>query len=293
MFMLMMPLMMSLMVAAKCNKWTNPSPRATFDLNGLALKDSFYKTSDTYLRSSRPFDYLFNLCTDIKFPPGFEKPCKARQDELGGKEVAAVQTQNVTSDGKSDAQCIVLGLEEKIQYSLLDNSDNNGVVGVQVVFDGGNKCRNDDATPRKFRLNIKCVKEQTTLNFLSTVSEDLDNGCEYEADIFSIYGCPTECHSSNHASLCSNHGVCGIDSEANKARCFCNAGWTNGDCSKQADDSSGPSSGSINTILIVLVLILLVMLLGLGYVLYGKIKALNADDVPYNALEAEGQSGNM
>lgn len=264
---------------AGCAKYSHPNPKATFDLNGLA-KQGGYFARDTYVNSGRPFDYYFNLCGETPQP---DKNCEA-WDALG--DIVAYQFENV-SEAAPEGKCWALGAQKDPVYKLLDDTNNNAAVGVRITFDGGSECRKDEATPRKFAVNVRCVKEKTSLNFLSTVSEDLENGCEYEVDIFSIHGCPTECHSTTHEKLCSGHGVCGIDSEAQKARCFCNTDWDGPDCAEEKKAKSGPSSTKVNTILLFLVFVLLAGFFILSFFLYGKIKALNADDVRYNALDTD------
>lgn len=273
----------SFVAADKCTSWKSSSPEATFDLSPLTKKGGYF-AKDTYVRASRPFDYYFNLCGSVPYP---DKICEEWEDM---QPVAAFQLENATSN--TPAKCIALGKKNDVSYKLLHEDGSNAAVGVQVVFEKGAKCNKEGESNRKFAINVRCVKEKTTLNFLSSVSEDLDNGCEYEVDMYSIHGCPTECHSTSHDKLCSGHGVCAIDTEANKARCFCNAEWGGPDCA-EAQSGGGPSSASVNTTLMVLTMLLLVALLVLSYVLYGKIKALNADDVPYNALDTEAGSGQM
>merc|ERR1740130_1414680 len=223
------------------------------------------------------FDYYFNLCSDAPKP---DPLCDA-WDDLGG--VVAYQIENTTQK----KSCTALGIKKDPTFEILDSLEtkNNALMGVKITFENGAACRKEADEKRKFSVNVRCVKEKTTLKRISTVSEDLEQGCVYEVDIFDIAGCPTECHSSSHTQLCAGHGVCGMDSGSNRARCFCNDGWGSADCNEEVSESTGPSSSSVNSVLIVFVIILLGLLLGLSYVLYGRIKALNADSNPYGAFE--------
>lgn len=262
--------------------YSHGSPKATFDLGPLAKSVGSYMTTDTYARLTRPFDYYFNVCEGVKTSP--YKKCE-EYDQLGS--VTAYQIENGTIANGNKKRCYALGVKEKQTFEIIDSVEtkNNAFLGVRVKYEGGTRCRKEGDTGRTFSINVRCVKEATTLKQLSSVSEDLDEGCGYEVDMYSIYGCPTECHTSSHDKLCSGHGVCGIDTESNRARCFCNTGWTGDGCADEQDVTPGTSSASVNTTLIVFVVLLLVALLGLSYVLYGKIKALNADDNPYGALD--------
>jgi len=264
--------------AADCT-YSHSSPRATFDLSPLVKKHGSYFAKDTYARTARPFDYYFNLCHAAQKPN--EDSCQSDDD----KTVVAWQFENASDP--TQQVCTPLGVNEENYFEILDavETKNNALIGVRVVFAGGAECKKEGDAGRKFAVNVRCTKEKTTLAPISTVSEDLEEGCLYEVDIFDIAGCPTECHSKSHQELCSTHGVCGMDSGSNRARCFCNDGWGGDKCDEAEEETSGPSSSSINTVLIVFVIILLALLLGLSYVLYGRIKALNADTNPYGAFE--------
>jgi len=263
--------------AADC---TYKHSSGTFDLSSLVKKQGSYFAKDTYARSARPFDYYFNLCHVVPKPSSL---CNGWDNIEGGDTVAAYQFENTSAVQK----CTPLGVTERTTYEILDTTEtkNNAFIGVRVIFSGGAECKKEGNAKRKFAVNVRCTKEKTTLAPISTVSEDLEEGCLYEVDIFDIAGCPTECHSKSHQELCSTHGVCGMDSGSNRARCFCNDGWGGDKCDEAEEESSGPSSSSVNTVLIVFVIILLALLLGLSYVLYGRIKALNADTNPYGAFE--------
>jgi len=259
--------------------YKHSSPRASFDLTSLKKKTGFYFAKDTYARTARPFDYYFNMCAGIQQQQLPSVNCLADDKE----DVVAWQFENA-SDPKQQ-KCTALGRNKEKTFEILDSVEtkNNALIGVRVLYEDGAECKG--GAKRKFAVNVRCVKEKTTLAPISTVSEDIEEGCLYEVDIFDIAGCPTECHSKGHQELCSTHGVCGMDSGSNRARCFCNDGWGGDKCDEAEEESSGPSAGSVNSVLIVFVIILLALLLGLSYVLYGRIKALNADTNPYGAFE--------
>lgn len=246
---------------------------ATFDLSKLTKPaGQVYRTKDTFWRDERrPFYYDFNICAKAPSP---DPSCDVFEDGA----VAAYQVSNSTVK-----KCFALGSVDSMGWELLDHEDSNAALGVRLFYEDGQEC----STPglkRSFKINVYCAKEESTLAPLSTASEDLQATCTYEVDVHSVWGCPTECHSSTHDKLCTGHGTCSIDRTLNKARCFCNEGWGGEECNKEMKEFAGPSSSSVNTALFVIVVLLLLVLLYVSYVLFGKIKALNYDSNPYGAM---------
>lgn len=251
--------------------------KASFDLKALMqAPDHRLEANDTYFSSyinPRPFRYFFNVCDKLN-DPNDERLC----------------TQNVTTDtsafqiidhGSEKAECMILGKTASREWALIDAENDNAAVGVKLTYRGGSSC--GDNKFRSFNINFRCVETGSTLAPISTVSEQVT--CAYDVTMSSIWGCPTECHSPDHRSLCSNHGVCAVDQTAKKARCFCNKGWSGELCSTSSPESEGDKSNSVTSTLIVFAILLLIALLVVAYVLQAKIRKLNSDDNPYGAFE--------
>jgi len=155
-------------------------------------------------------------------------------------------------------------------------------VGVKLTYGSGIPCRDAPGKARKFTIELSCVHELSALPPVSTVHED--QFCEYRVTIESIWGCPTECHSSDHSGVCGGHGICAVDTGKGRSRCFCNLGKGGPDCALDVTPDTG-SSGKVTAILVTIVILLLMALFALAGVLYVRIKKLNSDDNPYGAFD--------
>lgn len=68
-----------------------------------------------------------------------------------------------------------------------------------------------------------------------TFVEELDP-CTYQVFLPSTYGCPLQCPTSaSNALVCSNQGICRYDTDLSNARCFCDDGYVEKDCSSPKD----------------------------------------------------------
>lgn len=268
-------------VREQCTPSFDEPVKASFDLTSMVQGyNKAFEANDTYYGSvtnPRPFRYFFNVC-----------------DKLNDPHDEGLCTVNVTADTSAfqiiDAsrgekeKCFTLGQTELRKWELIDAENDNAAVGVKLTYTGGTACpTGGPGAFRSFSINFRCVSGPTTLAPISTVSEQTT--CEYDVTMTSIYGCPLECHSDDHSTLCNAHGVCAVDKTAKRARCFCNQGWSGEHCTDESDVVEGDASNSSTSTLIVFAIIFLIALLGLSYVLYGKIKKLNAEDNPYGAFE--------
>jgi hypothetical protein len=277
---------MGLVEAAPQCRTVFSAPQATYDLSPLMKEHEHYFTKDAFEDAGRPFYYYFNICDDteedrLPLPPEDKNLCKA-PGEAATAYAAAYQIINGTKDHPY-GECYRLGMASDMKWNLLDEADAR--VGVQLVYENGGLCPVGDGTKkRSFAINFRCIEEGTSLPPVSSVEEGVeDDFCEYEVTVESIYGCPRECHQTDHSQLCSGHGVCAIDQTIGAARCFCNTGRGGDNCEGAAEPP--PEGSSATSVLMTLVIILLVALLGLAAVLYIKIKRLNTEDNPYGAFE--------
>lgn len=74
----------------------------------------------------------------------------------------------------------------------------------------------------------------------------LVNDCQYEAYVPSLAGCPAECPLGKNGRLCSGQGICQYDTDLGNARCFCDNGFIEKDCSAPYDPTpAGPVVGAV------------------------------------------------
>mmetsp|Transcript_24460 Transcript_24460/g.34533 ORF Transcript_24460/g.34533 Transcript_24460/m.34533 type:complete len:302 (-) Transcript_24460:37-942(-) len=257
---------------------------ATFDLSSLIQgANKAIMANDTYynsLANPRPFRYFFNVCDKLNDPHD-ENICSEKMTA----DTSAFQI--IDAAGEKKEECMTLGQTEMRNWDLIDAENDNAAVGVKLTYKGGTECASAsegaEKVYRSFAINFRCVSGPTTLSPISTVSET--NKCEYDVTMTSIYGCPLECHSDDHNTLCNGHGVCAVDKSLKAARCFCNSGWSGDKCTDESEVEEGDESNSATSTLMTFAIIFLIALLGLAYVLYVRIKKLNADDNPYGAFD--------
>jgi len=90
---------------------------------------------------------------------------------------------------------------------------------------------------------------------------------------------PAECIKGT--TLCGNQGVCGYDSDAQAARCFCNTGFEGADCKTVTQPSN---RDSVETgLLIFMVCLLVLAVLVVGYMLL-RLRRLTVDPAAYGEL---------
>ena len=112
-----------------------------------------------------------------------------------------------------------------------------------MTYPGGSFVWCPQGHNRTFSLDVQCapVPAQSAAA-LASVFES--NACDYRMPVKSIAGCPTTCI-TGAASICSDEGVCGYDTDANVSHCFCNVGFSGATCasnSTRAQLESLPSS---------------------------------------------------
>lgn len=93
---------------------------------------------------------------------------------------------------------------------------------------------NGQPVSRTFTLSFYCDRAMTfPAPNASTNTGFIDetNSCNYQAFTWSQAGCPLECPVVNGV-VCGGNGVCGYDSTAGAARCFCNDNYIEADCQK-------------------------------------------------------------
>ena len=131
-------------------------------------------------------------------------------------------------------------------------------------------------------VGLVCLPLPVLHNIASRLINNLraQSHCHYEVDIPSLYGCPTECGSSD-GKVCGGKGLCGYDRTNKKAKCFCDDGWTGSGCQNVDAGSGSPLTG----LLVVIFLVCLVLVGGI-YFLYRQIKTYQDDTQNYIRLQA-------
>jgi hypothetical protein len=227
---------------------------ATFDLSPLSLKEDMnYHVMDSVDSEERNFTYVFNVCANAGRLPD---PACSRPDGL------LVPAYQLSMDGK----CKRLSNDAKeANWDLID--DDNPSMGIQLTYVGGEHCHRAD-TDRSLTLQFVCAD---VLGFATQTDERVvEEYCNYELQVETVFGCPTQCPIGNDRRLCSGHGFCGMDTDAKAPRCFCNDGYGGDDCGTDVGEGEGGVTG-VGALLII-VMILLVGMNGAGAFLYYRIR---------------------
>jgi len=146
------------------------------------------------------------------------------------------------------------------QWSLYDPTDPGR--GVSLTYTGGQHCSNGQQ--RALQINFLCSKRE--IEKIDQVFDESEH-CKYEITLESQYACPLECGFGSSGSMCGGHGICRYDTDADRARCFCNSGHSGAGCSDGAPDEEGQSYGPVLGLLI-FVTIVMVALVGGIYMLW-------------------------
>jgi len=124
-------------------------------------------------------------------------------------------------------------MSSNTQWSLLDKTDPGA--GVTLTYTGGQHCSNGQQ--RALAINFKCAKNKVETFEKQIIDESAH--CTYAISLESEYACPTECGFGSAGSMCNNHGICRYDTDAKKARCFCNNGFSGPGCDQTPEEAQG------------------------------------------------------
>jgi hypothetical protein len=139
-------------------------------------------------------------------------------------------------------------------WSLLDDKDPGA--GVQLKYTGGQHC--SSGARRALAIKFKCAK--SGLENIEQQVIDESKHCQYDITIESEYACPTECGFGSATSMCANHGICRYDTDAKRARCFCNRGWRGAGCDEEGSEESAPTYGPVLGLLIFVTVVVVVLI---------------------------------
>jgi len=232
---------------------------AKYDLSKLQgwTKLKPLTVSDRLQDAEKDYVYTFGICHTVKVPDA----CKKTNGESkfdASDHFPAFQT-NSTQSGlpSEDQDCFYLGSpelneEDKTKWSLID--DKNPGAGVILTYKDGQHCSHKDAQGNKLRrelsLKFMCSVHGGEMERIRETVMDEASQCKYEITVESEFACPTECGFGGGHSMCNEHGVCGYDTDAKEARCFCNEGFGGAGCDEQKDAPGLAGYGPILGLLI-------------------------------------------
>ena len=142
--------------------------------------------------------------------------------------------------------------------------------GVTLTYTGGDACPSwANGGARTLKLWLACYNDQGSLPKDEVVLES--GTCRYDIFVQTAYGCPSECPlvptGTGTVNLCARHGVCDFDREVGRSRCFCNDGWTGGDCSTPA----AAAATGLSAVGAVLLTVGLLLVATLGFLCVGMV----------------------
>eukprot|EP01084_Bolivina_argentea_P058526 106863_1 len=218
----------------------------TFDLSPFMLTNSstadYYTIVDGSYHGS--YDYFFNLCNDVLTIP-YSSCDDSDRVYISDANPDIIRPNNTSSmafqaEAGGNGSCWRLSgsntenmyniSQNLITYELIDSSD--PLFGVQVHYYYGDKCHQFNSTNRELILRFICdpaIKvNDISNNHEITVTEP--KICEYEIDIYSLYGCVLECARDNNNTLCYGNGICVYDSRTTTVKCDCFTGFSGDAC---------------------------------------------------------------
>lgn len=156
-----------------------------------------------------------------------------------------------------------LGNEDLELYSKWDMLDEDRPgAGVKLTYTGGQHCSNGER--RSLVLNFECSATAGIEKFEETVMDESGH-CTYEVTVLSEYACPAEFGFGGGHSLCNEHGVCGYDTDAEEARCFCNEGYSGPGCDQSQDSPGLQGYGPILGLLVFVTIAIVGLVAAVGF----------------------------
>ena len=128
-----------------------------------------------------------------------------------------------------------------------------------MTYTGGQHC--SSGLRRSLAINFICSSNKIE-TFEKQVIDEAAH-CTYAISVESEYACPLECGFGSAGAMCGGHGLCRYDTDAKKARCFCNSGHAGAGCD-QSSASVVTTYGPILGLLIFVTIIMLLLAGGIG-----------------------------
>lgn len=240
---------------------------STFDVTPLKMgMSASYHVKDVRDTVENNYTYIFNVC-------GYANSPDAECDKTGAGTGPAPAFQ--LFDHKKGCHRLGGVGEQYRKFELLDEHD--PTYGMQLTYGGGDKC-NEGKLERSMTIKFICAESWGNTPNARVIEDE----CSYILEFQTVFGCPQECPFVERA-LCAGNGFCGMDSDTNKPKCFCNEGHTGADCMTLTADLDTASCNS-TCVALIFVMILLVALLTAGGVIFYRVKKLQSLNLKFGEM---------
>jgi len=226
------------------------SDGASFDYSALHTVEGWKLLDDNAIENKSKaggyeyaYAYYFDVGSDLDRSkwPHLEEAC-GNTSQYPGKGSGPSVTAPVYQLWKDLSRCEKIGgpvmKEGNMQVYIADALDRpdepvaqlDPSKGLALVYSGGDPC--GTVANRSLTLFVRCEDDDTPVPEHEPVEESQMEQCHYSINIPSIHGCPVECHSQNAFGhrICSGHGNCAYDWDAEKAGCACDEGFYGEQC---------------------------------------------------------------
>lgn len=252
----------------------------TYDLSSMTVNAAVSSYDVKDMRDPNT-QYYFNVCGGVAPPP----TTPANQCQTAGRAGNAFPAPawQVTSNSGRPDDCYRLGSSNVSlgwNFTLFDPA--YPARGAVLSYSGGDTqwCTG----PRFFALEIVCALVQPSVLAYQSASVREENQCSYAVQLPSIAGCPLECRAAGDTQLCSGHGVCGFNTDAQLSQCYCYNGWGGALCGSAV--SSGGGLG-VEGVMLIVVCVALAGVIGLVAFMLLKLRRLNVNPAAYAELQGK------
>ena len=131
--------------------------------------------------------------------------------------------------------------DDNVEIELIYEDDPS--VGIRMTYLHGTRCGEaGNYNERSFEIEMYCSNDISNVpsKDYDFISEDWTEACHYDFEFATMYACPTECALNKKGTMvCSDHGDCGWDEDANTAKCFCDDAFFGPACEDTCPKSCG------------------------------------------------------
>lgn len=126
---------------------------------------------------------------------------------------------------------------------------NTNASGVTLSLINGDYCWDNitqAAYPRQLHVHFICDTNSQPIATMTDLLVEETSTCVYEMILHHARGCPLQCQGQGGLygnALCSGQGRCGWDQSGEKAKCFCNTGFSGQQCQVTGDLGSPKPTG--------------------------------------------------
>lgn len=228
--------------------------------------------------------YFFNIGVDTA-PPG---PPLTQSLSCASKTASGCFQVEVNPKQPTGGQCYQVGgpSAQGWNFSVYDTTKPARGVSLTMLNGESTWCPVNRQTGavrnRTFTVSLLCAPMPTNTFYTSATVFEL-NQCDYRMEIKSVAGCPTECTGGpGSQSVCGGNGVCGFDTDANRAKCYCYAGFAGSGCAPAGAAAAGLSAEGV---ILIIVCVVLAMVIGLVGFMFLKLRKLQVDPSAYEQMQ--------